>query len=176
MFTVLVVSRDPASATAQVDAMEGALAARPDAGIVVRLAVTDVDEGTPGPLLSVDLIAGAGLVVASDRATRARVARLSPAVRPRLFTMTQAAELAARIAALVVQGRLPLGAPPLPGGPTERMAWLVVELDAARGQLAGWPKERLDLPMEGTRRGAEQIRNEASRLASAFITLASQTE
>jgi protein-tyrosine-phosphatase len=97
-------------------------------------------------LLTADLLQQADLVLALDRTHRAAAARLAPACRPRLFTLRQAAALAEGIQSTLERGELPDGAPPLPDTPHERRMWLVAELDAGRGTLAGWPEGREDIP------------------------------
>ncbi len=80
--------------------------------------------------LSADLVRGADLVLAADRGHRAAVARLVPAAHARLFTLRQAA----RLAAVLIGGDLPTAVALPPAGDVRgRLRWLVDELDAARG-------------------------------------------
>lgn len=73
------------------------------------------------------------LVLTMDRSHRSRLAQLLPAARSHTFTLRQAAGIAGAVAAHVADGELPAGAPPLPPGRTDRLRWLIAELDAARG-------------------------------------------
>lgn len=95
--------------------------------------------------LTAGLLADADLILTADRTHRAAAARLLPSCRPRLFTLRQAATLAATLAETLAAGHLPEGAPPLPDGDPERLRWLVAELDAARGQRAGAADEDDDI-------------------------------
>jgi len=90
-------------------------------------------------LVQAGVLATADLVVTADRGHRGVCARTWPECRPRLFTLTQAAALADQIAASLATGVIPQGAPPMPEGAGERLRWLVSEMDAARGSLAGIP-------------------------------------
>jgi len=92
--------------------------------------------GGARPLSAQDL-AAADLILALDRSHRSACARLLPACRPRLFTLRQGAALADVVGAMLAAGQAPPGSPPLPTGRAERVRWLVGELDAARGALAG---------------------------------------
>lgn len=163
----------------------------------VRSAGTDADLGSPmcpqsatrlgqdphdhAPReLTADLLQHADLVIALDRTHRAAAARLAPACRPRLFTLRQAADLATRIAEQVGQGAAPDGAPALPTGTTPaaqiaRLHWMIAEMDAARGLLAGAPDEDADIP---DRHGPSEHRapladvdGAAARLAAALASV-----
>ena len=124
------------------------------AGVIVDGAGTNAEPGQPmceggaalagierGAHLSreldAEMLKDADLVLAADRGHRAACARLVPACRPRLFTLRQAAGLAAVVDERLGRGELPEGAPALPDDPTGRLRWLVGEMDAARGVLAG---------------------------------------
>jgi len=80
-----------------------------------------------------------------DRTHRSAAARLLPSCRSRLFTLKQAALLADLVAQQLGSGDAPLGSPPLPKDPQDRLQWLVEEMDAARGALAGVSEEELDI-------------------------------
>lgn len=95
--------------------------------------------------VTAELLDAAGLVLAMDRTHRAAAARLAPACRPRMFTLRQAAAVAAAVAETVGAGALPDGAPPLPTTTADRLAWLVAEMDAARGTRSGVPQEDDDI-------------------------------
>jgi hypothetical protein len=90
------------------------------------------------------------LILTADRGHRNRVAELAPAARNRTFTLLQAARTAAWICAdgsvLAIAdaraggqqidlepGDHRAGVPALPPEPLDRLAWLVAEMDAARG-------------------------------------------
>ncbi len=94
-------------------------------------------------LLEAERVARADLVLALDRSHRSAIARLHPAGRPRTFTLRQAAAAADQVASSLAVGELPEGAPPIPQDPTERFAWWVAELDAARAFLPGGPEETI---------------------------------
>lgn len=87
----------------------------------------------------------ADLVLALDRDARAACVRLSTACRPRLLTVTQAGFLADRLGRMLEAGEPIPGAPPGPGGQADRLRWLVAEMDAARGLLAGRPEAADDI-------------------------------
>ena len=101
-------------------------------------------------LLTAQLVASSDLILTADRRHRNRVAELAPAARKRTFTLLQAARTAEWICAdgsvLAVAdtraggGQVELdpgdhrhGVPALPPDPLNRLAWLVEEMDAARG-------------------------------------------
>ena len=90
-------------------------------------------------------LATAQLIVTADRGHRGVCARAWPECRPRLFTLTQAAALAEQIAERLATGSVPEGAPPLPEGAFARLRWLVSEMDASRGSLAGMPEGYEDI-------------------------------
>jgi protein-tyrosine phosphatase len=125
--------------------------------------------------LTADLLAGADLVLVADRTHRSAAARLAPRCRPRLFTLTQAADLAEAVAAHLQRGELPEGAPSLPTVPEERLRWLVAEMDAARGVRAGLPDEADDIPDDHGQHPHEatlqQVRAAAARIAAAMNTV-----
>ena len=91
------------------------------------------------------IVESADIVLTADRGHRAALARLAPACRPRLFTLRQAAGIAATLTDDLRAGQVPDQAPALPPQPVERLRWLVGELDAARGVLAGWPEDDVDI-------------------------------
>jgi protein-tyrosine phosphatase len=140
-------------------ARDGAVA---DHLVSVRSAGTEADPGDPmcwqsaeilqasaqehrATLLEPDLLAGADLVITADRSQRGACARLWPECRPRLFTFTQAAALATSVSETLTSGTIPDGAPPLPVGQRDRLGWLMSEMDAARGSLAGMPEGYEDI-------------------------------
>lgn len=101
-------------------------------------------------LLTAQLVASSDLILTADRSHRNRVAELAPSARKRTFTVLQAARAAdwicaggsvlavadARAAGEAVElepGDHLQGVPALPPDPLERLAWLVAEMDAARG-------------------------------------------
>jgi len=126
--------------------------------------------------LTADKLRQADLVLALDRTHRAAAARLDPGCRPRMFTLRQAAEFAARIVDEAAQGRIPEGAPPLPADAKGRLRWLVAELDAARGTLDGRLEGWDDIPDDHgeTTHGVtlDHVGMTAHRLAAALATLA----
>lgn len=179
-FTVLVIGRaNAARDVAAAEAMRQRLAQLADTcPVTVITAGTDVVAASPtGQPLTPELVEQAGLVLGVDRGRRAKAARIWPPARTRLFTLTQAAELAARTGASLAQGRLPQGAPPLPTQPHERLAWFVAELDAARALIAGWRHEEFDIPEDdgsrAARKGLERARTDGARLAAALCAVAS---
>lgn len=91
------------------------------------------------------MLIDADLILTAERSQRGVVARMLPSCRERLFTLRQAALLAAALAGPMTDGRLPEGAPALPTGTVERLRWLVRELDAARGLLAALPEADSDI-------------------------------
>ncbi len=132
-------------------------------GLVVDSAGIDVDPGDPmcpqsaaragldspahaSASMTANALRLADLVLALDRTHRAAAARLAPDSRHKLFTLRQAAEIARLIANDSSRSRFPPGAPPLPAHPRERLRWLVAELDAGRGALAGLPEGSEDIP------------------------------
>jgi hypothetical protein len=86
-----------------------------------------------------------------------------PSVQPRAFTLTQAARLAAHLAADDVR-------PPAGLSDEERLAWWVEELDALRGDVPRGAPTDDDLadPHEGRARHAELL----PRLAEATAAVA----
>ena len=126
--------------------------------------------------LEAGLLVQADLVLAADRTHRAACARLVPACRPRLFTLRQAAALARTVAGRVAAGELPEGAPPLPDEPVARMRWLVGEMDAARGTLAGRDEADDDIEdrhWQSTHEPTfEAVAAATDALADALVTLA----
>jgi protein-tyrosine phosphatase len=128
--------------------------------------------------LDAEQLMDADLVLAADRTHRAACARLAPACRPRLFTMRQAAALADVVAGHVRQGELPEGAPPLPGDAADRLRWLVSEMDAARGAIAGRDEASDDIedrhgPADHTPT-LVQVQDAAGRLTAALAACAAQ--
>ena len=85
--------------------------------------------------LTASILAGADLVLAADRQARTACANLDPGCRPRLFTLNQAAVLAAAIAP----------APAPASDRTERLRWLTGEMDASRILLSGRDEELDDI-------------------------------
>ena len=101
-------------------------------------------------LLTAELVAASDLILTADRSHRNRVAELAPRARKRTFTVLQAARMAewicvdgsvlavsdSRAAGVGVElepGDHLHGVPALPPDPLDRLAWLVEEMDAARG-------------------------------------------
>jgi len=126
--------------------------------------------------LQVDDLESATLVLAMDRTQRAIAARLQPSVRPRLFTLVQAALLAEHVGSSLKWNGPAAGAPSLPSGTSERIQWLVAEMDAARGALAGMGDEALDITdvhgMDDHRAGLERVRTSAQTLTEWMIQVA----
>jgi len=91
------------------------------------------------------LLENSDLVLGADRGNRGECARLLPACRPHLFTLRQAAELAQTVVTELANHKLPDSAPPLPDHPSDRLRWLVTEMDAARGSRAGEPEGSDDI-------------------------------
>ena len=92
------------------------------------------------------MLIDADLILTADRSQRGAVARMLPSSRPRLFTLRQAGRIGIALTMPMMAGELPDGAPPLPSGTTDRLRWLVHELDAARGLLAASPEAESDIP------------------------------
>jgi protein-tyrosine-phosphatase len=102
--------------------------------------------------LTADLIDAADLVLTAAREHRAEVVSMSAQARPKTFTVRQAGRLAQwlldagmveaarRDDVLYEQGDPRMVVAPLPQGDQARTAWLVDELDAARG-MAPAPSE-----------------------------------
>jgi protein-tyrosine phosphatase len=86
---------------------------------------------------SSELADSAGLVLTAETPVTARAAEISPGTRNRTFRLAWAAAALDQLAAQVAVGDVPAGAPPLPprGERDARWAWLVGELDAARGHV-----------------------------------------
>jgi protein-tyrosine phosphatase len=123
--------------------------------------------------LDAAMLRAADLVLAIDRTHRAACARLDPSCRPRLFTLRQAAALARAVAEILAAGELPEGAPDLPAGPVERMRWLVGEMDAARGLLAGRDEASDDIEdRHGPAEHGATFRQVADAAAAMATTLA----
>ena len=141
-----------------------------------EIAVHGVGTGAPMQL-SAEALSDAALIVVMERAQRAVVARMAPQCRPRLFTLTQAALLAEYVGRQVVDGALLDGAPALPVMPGERVLWLVSEMDATRGVLAGMGEEVLDIvDVHGDvdhRAALEQLRDTSITLAQWIARVAS---
>jgi len=119
-------------------------------------------------LIEVGAVDSAALIVTLDRSQRAVVARMLPACRPRLFTLMQAALLAEHVGRGIEMGALPETAPPIPGHAADRVSWLVAEMDAERGVLAGMGDEALDIADVHAagphREGLMQVRDAAQTL------------
>jgi len=128
-------------------------------------------------LLTEDLLVAADLIVTADRMNRAGCARLAPACRPRLFTWTQAVVLAEQVVRQVSDGSAPEGAPPVPDDPNDRLRWLVDEMDASRGTLAGWSEEDLDITdvhhVDDHSATLQPVVDAANHLTTALIALGS---
>ncbi len=124
------------------------------------------------------MVAHANLVIAAERHQRGNCARLWPQSRPYSFTLRQAAALATGVADRLRRHRLPHGAPDLPNDPTARLHWLVSEMDAARGTLAGWPKDGDEIadghshPHHGST--VRLVRATADALAAAMLVVVTQ--
>jgi protein-tyrosine phosphatase len=89
--------------------------------------------------LTDELVRGAGLVLVAESSVTAAVAELCPSARPRTFRLLWVATALTYVAGFVAAREVPPGAPPLPTELEARWAWLVGELDAARGQLPALP-------------------------------------
>ncbi len=105
--------------------------------------------GLPPVRLTRAMVESADLILTATRELSSGVAGLSLASRPRTFTLMRAAASAAWVAWFVTSETLPPGAAPLPpaGDREARWAWLVGELDAARGQapvLSSGPGAEVD--------------------------------
>lgn len=94
--------------------------------------------------IDASMILGSGLLLAADRLVCATILRQVPTCRPRLFTMREAAALAAAVTGSVAQGAGSTGRSVVIDGVTrpsaahtraERLSWLVDEMDAARGRV-----------------------------------------
>jgi protein-tyrosine-phosphatase len=90
--------------------------------------------------LTGELVRGAGLVLVAESSVAAAVAELCPSARPRTFRLLWAASALTYVAGFIAAREVPPGAPPLPTELAARWAWLVGELDAARGQLPALPR------------------------------------
>lgn len=87
-----------------------------------------------------------GLILTMEQQQMSFLAQSFPKFRPRIFTLPQAVEIAAKIYDGILDGSLfsalepEMGigfvAPPLPDGISQRWDWLVNELDANRGLIA----------------------------------------
>ena len=112
--------------------------------------VADATAAHTSRRLTRELAQAADLILTADRSHRGAVLQLAPRVRPRVFTLRQAARLATWIVGeseiLRVAGDVAAGAAnpfsaddprsmtmPLPDGTRARYAWLVEEMDASRG-------------------------------------------
>jgi protein-tyrosine-phosphatase len=89
--------------------------------------------------LTDEIVRGAGLVLVAESSVAAAVAELCPSARLRTFRLLWAASALTYVAGFVAAREVPPGAPPLPTDLGARWAWLVGELDAARGQLPALP-------------------------------------
>lgn len=157
-----------------------------DLAVMVHSAGIDADPGVQRCELALDLalvpwtngevrmvterdLDAAALIVTMERSQRAVAARMAPRCRPRLFTLTQAVLLAEHVGRQVVDGESVEGAPPFPRRASERLTWLVAEMDAARGLLAGMGEEMLDtVDVHGDvhhRDGLERVRETSTTLA-----------
>lgn len=160
--------------------------------VVVRSAGVDAEPGDPmcpqsaavvhmapqehrAQRLEPAMLEDANLILTADRSHRGECARMLPSCRPRLFTIVQAAALAEVVATALEAGELPDGAPPLPHGADQRLSWLVGELDAARGSMAGMPEGYEDIEDDhGAHDHAAtlvQVREAAERLATAIVAV-----
>ena len=136
-----------------------------DGLVAVRSAGTDADPGQPScpsalravgrsvpdefglaERTSVKLQPGmlerATLVLAADRETSASALRMAPSVRPRLFTMVEAARLASFVLDGSERQTEPVATPELvtirprpAASPANSIRWFTTEMNAARGQL-----------------------------------------
>jgi protein-tyrosine-phosphatase len=139
-------------------------AATPDGELVVESAGTAVDPGAPwcersaayvgidaasdghvAQPLDVEQLRASDVILTLDRSQRATAARMLPGCRPRLFTLTQASLLSEHIGDRLRTGTMPADAPPFPAQRSERIRWLIGEMDAGRGVLSGLLDEALDI-------------------------------
>lgn len=122
------------------------------------------------------LLKRADLLLTADRTQRAWIARMDPASRQDTFTIRQAARLATWVAQFVASGSTPPGAQPFPDSTLDRLRWLVVEMDAARGMLASWDPQHDDIEDRHgdiDHRGTlDQVAHASTALAEAFIAIA----
>jgi protein-tyrosine-phosphatase len=87
--------------------------------------------------LTAEMVAAADIVLTTENHTTAAVVETLPSARRRVFRLMWAATAMTHVAGYVAAGEVPPGAPPLDPSwdSAARWAWLVSELDAARGQL-----------------------------------------
>ena len=148
--------------------------------------------------LTAEMVDSADLILTADRTHRRSVLALSPKARTRAFTIRQAGRLASwvtapegplDVAAARAAGAVidldpldPLaGVPPLPALPGARLAWLLSEVDAARGmapleltgQWTAWDPDDIGDPhVEG-----DEVHPDAAAAAvGAALELASAVE
>jgi protein-tyrosine phosphatase len=102
----------------------------------LRSRVLEMPDHAPRQLTA-ELLAEADLVLTTENNTTAAAVELLPSIRRRVFRLMWAATAMTHVAGYVAAGEVPPGAPPLDPAwdSAARWAWLVSELDAARGQL-----------------------------------------
>jgi protein-tyrosine phosphatase len=108
----------------------------PETSAYLRTQLLEMPDHDPRQLTP-DLIAAADLVLTTENNTTAAVVELLPSARRRVFRLMWAATAMTHVAGYVSAGEVPPGAPPLDPAWDDRArwAWLLGELDAARGQL-----------------------------------------
>lgn len=119
------------------------------------------------------MVIDADLILTADRDSRGIVARAVPTCRPKLFTVRQAAALSEYLAGVIRGGNTIDGAPPIPDEPAQRLVWLVGELDACRGHLAGQPEQNADI---ADTHGPHSHSDTLESVKEAIVTLASAFE
>ena len=102
----------------------------------LRSRVLEMPDHSPRQLTP-ELLAEADLVLTTENNTTAAAVEMLPSVRRRVFRLMWAATAMTHVAGYVAAGEVPPGAPALSStwDAAARWAWLVSELDAARGQL-----------------------------------------
>ena len=113
-----------------------------------KVVVEDVRSRPPRQLTTVQM-EHAGLIVAVDPYVKAAAVRIDLQARNKVFTLVEAVALAEAVRATMARQSgaiaLELQPPPRPG--QERMAWLVQEMNAARGLV----------PVPSSRRGLDPL-------------------
>jgi protein-tyrosine phosphatase len=108
----------------------------PEAAAYLRERLLEMPDHAPRQLTA-EMVAAADIVLTTENHTTAAVVETLPSARRRVFRLMWAATAMTHVAGYVAAGEVPPGAPPLDPSwdSAARWAWLVSELDAARGQL-----------------------------------------